>query len=117
MHLFRVLAVHLKVTQHVVDWRLILLRPACQRGGACGVYARAPTSTSQRDIDMNVFNRLRSGLFAVAAGCAGLLMLAGCSGGGDLGRPNSPTVATGCTGSDCSSLLIGLTDADGDFLS
>jgi len=66
---------------------------------------------------MNVFTRLRTALTGVAAGCASLLMLAGCSGGGDLGRPDNAASASGCTGSDCGSLIIGLTDADGDFLS
>lgn len=61
---------------------------------------------------MNALTRWRAALLAAAAG---LLLLAGCSGGGDLGRPDS--TATGCSGSDCGSLLIGLTDADGDFLS
>jgi hypothetical protein len=66
---------------------------------------------------MNAFTRLRAALTGLAAGCASLLLLAGCSGGGDLGRPEATAVAGGCTGSDCGSVLIGLTDADGDFLS
>jgi hypothetical protein len=61
---------------------------------------------------MKALTRLRTAFLGIAAA---LLLLAGCSGGGDLGRPDSS--ATGCSGSDCGSLLIGLTDADGDFLS
>ena len=45
-----------------------------------------------------------------------LLTLAGCGGGG--GGGGAPIPAPGaCTGSSCGTLLLGLTDADGDFLS
>ena len=67
---------------------------------------------------MNVFMRLRTALLGAAASCVSLLMLAGCGGGGgDLGTSNNNTQATGCTGSACGAVLIGLSDADGDFLS
>lgn len=63
---------------------------------------------------MNVLTRLRTAFLGAAAG---LVLLAGCSGGGDPGRNDSPSAVNGCAGSDCGSVLIGLTDADGDFLS
>jgi len=66
---------------------------------------------------MNALTRWRTALLGAAAALAGLLLLTGCSGGGDLGRSDSPSAATGCSGSDCGAVLIGLTDADGDFLS
>ena len=66
---------------------------------------------------MNALTRLRTAFAGAAAGLASLLLLAGCSGGGDLGRPDGTASANGCTGTDCGSVLIGITDADGDFLS
>jgi hypothetical protein len=65
-------------------------------------------------LNMNAFTRLRTAFLGVAAG---LLLLAGCGGGGDLGTQDSAATANGCSGSDCGSVLIGITDADGDFLS
>lgn len=66
---------------------------------------------------MNPFARVRAAFLLVAAS---LLSFAGCGGGSD---SNSSTQATtppvavnGCAG-DCGQVWVGLTDADGDFLS
>lgn len=50
---------------------------------------------------------------------AALLLLAGCGGGGGGGTQVGPPAASdpGCTSSTCGTLLVGFTDADGDFLS
>jgi hypothetical protein len=57
--------------------------------------------------------RLRS-LFAVALAA---LTLVGCGGSG--GNDSAPVADTGsaCSGNNCGTLLVGLTDADGDFVS
>ncbi len=54
-----------------------------------------------------------------AACCTAILLLAGCGGGGGGGAAPAPIAADppGCTPSACNTLLVGLTDADGDFLS
>ncbi len=61
---------------------------------------------------MKVFTRLRTAFLSA-------LVLAGCSGGGgDLGQPDTVNAVTpGCTTTSCGSVIINLTDADGDFLS
>lgn len=44
-----------------------------------------------------------------------LLTLAGCGGGG--GSGDAPTTPQGCDASSCGTVYLGITDADGDFLS
>jgi hypothetical protein len=46
-----------------------------------------------------------------------LLFLAGCGSGGSNSPEPSPPVAQGCDDSSCGTLMLGITDADGDFLS
>jgi hypothetical protein len=78
-------------------------------GSALKHFGQRPYGT----LNMNALTRWRTAFLAAAA----LLLLAGCGGGGDLSRDDTPAAVNGCSGSDCGSVLIGLTDADGDFLS
>jgi len=48
---------------------------------------------------------------------AAALILASCGGGGGAAGNQAPPVNQACTASTCGTLLVGLTDADGDFLS
>jgi hypothetical protein len=66
---------------------------------------------------MNIYTRLRSiGWRPLAAIALAAVGLAGCSGsGGGSATLNSP--ASGCTSASCGTLLVGVKDADGDFIS
>jgi hypothetical protein len=54
---------------------------------------------------------------SILAAAALLLTLAGCGGGGDGVSSAVTPPSTGCDSSSCGTVLIGLTDADGDFTS
>jgi hypothetical protein len=54
---------------------------------------------------------------SVLAATALLITLAGCGGGGDSVSSAVTPPSTGCDSSSCGTVLIGLTDADGDFTS
>ncbi|MEZ5498499.1 MAG: hypothetical protein R3E77_03595 [Steroidobacteraceae bacterium] len=58
----------------------------------------------------SIGHKLRAWLLIAAT-----LVLAACGGGGSAG--NTPAPSSGCDAGNCGELLIGLTDADGDFLS
>jgi len=66
---------------------------------------------------MNPFVRVRTAWLLLAASMLGLV---GCGGGsssdGQAGSSPSPSTAS-CSGSTCGQVWIGMTDADGDFLS
>jgi len=59
---------------------------------------------------------LRLNAWFAASIAALMLVLAGCGGGSYSAAPPPPP-AQGCTASTCGTLLVGMTDADGDFLS
>ncbi len=58
---------------------------------------------------------IRLNAWIVASLSALMLTLAACGGGG--GSGSNPITSQGCDPSSCGTVLIGLTDADGDFLS
>ena len=67
---------------------------------------------------MNPFARMRAAFLLIAAS---LLSLAGCGGGSgsnsDAQVNASPSTTAACSGSNCGEVWVGMTDADGDFLS
>src|SRR5262245_35342810 len=73
--------------------------------------------SSRRRTMQRSLQRLARGLRSLLALAAAALLLSACSGGGgssDTSASNNG-VSTACA--DCGTLLIGLTDADGDFVS
>lgn len=66
---------------------------------------------------MKTFNRRQNTWSAWSALVLAALLLAGCGGGSGGGANNNPPPSGSCATGDCGTLLVGVTDADGDFLS
>lgn len=70
---------------------------------------------------MNTIFRIGGALARLAAlSCALVLTSCGGGGGGMAGDPpagSSPPPSSGCTAADCGTVIVAITDADGDFLS